>query len=206
GLRSTTSILMVSTSTFIPLRPSVHVPPSSIPAVPSNNGSNNGGAGQAALSIIYPDLFAEVFLQANLWDKQKAILRAIATKPLVAVKACHSSGKTYLAAQALLWFLQRYEKSTVISTAPTWQQIEKLLWTEVHVALQNSRIKFPKPLKTELSFESLGYPKRLAYGLSTSVTNQDEGVKFQGIHNDHVLMILDEAPGVDPKIWNAIEG
>lgn len=156
----------------------------------------------SALSIIYPDLFAEVFLQTSLWDIQKQILHAVAAKPRVAVKACHASGKTYLAARALLWFLARYESSTVVTTAPTWQQVERLLWGEVHSALLKSRYPFPKALKTELEINS----KRLAYGLSTSVTKSDEGVKFQGIHNDHILVILDEAPGVESKIWEAIAG
>lgn len=195
---------MASSPTFIPLRPSVHIPPSSITTISSNNGTLIGGGveEQLAMSIVYPDLFAKFWLQSDLWSKQKEILHAIATKPLVAVKACHSSGKSFLAARAVLWFLARYERSTVICTAPTWGQIEKVLWAEIHAALKKSRYKFPKPLKTQLEIDT----QRIAYGLSTSVTNQDEGVKFQGIHNEHVLMILDEAPGVDPKIWNAIEG
>jgi len=28
------------------------------------------------------------------------------------------------------------------------------------------------------------------------ITKQDEGVKFQGFHADHILVILDEAPGI----------
>ena len=196
---------MASSPTFIPLRPSVYCPPPAHPAVPPNNGNDSGGVDektQLAMSIFYPDLFAKYWLNTDLWSKQKEILHAVATKPLVAVKACHSSGKSFLAARAVLWFLARYERSTVISTAPTWGQIEKVLWAEIHAALKKSRYKFPKALKTQLEIDT----QRIAYGLSTSVTNQDEGVKFQGIHNEHVLMILDEAPGVDPKIWNAIEG
>jgi hypothetical protein len=157
-----------------------------------------------AQALDEPDLFAEYFLQTDLWDIQRKILQALKKSRRVAVKACHASSKTYTAARALLWFLASFEKSTVVTTAPTWIQVEKLLWGEVHSALTKSRYPFPKPLKTELSFAP-EFPKREAYGLSTSVTNQDEGVKFQGIHNDHVLIILDEAPGVEPKIWQAVD-
>lgn len=76
------------------------------------------------------------------------------------------------------------------------------MWGEIHSALGKSRIAFPEALKTELK---LG-PTRYAVGLSTSVTKQDEGVRFQGFHAPHILFILDEAPGIAPEIHEAIEG
>ena len=151
--------------------------------------------------------------KGTYWSKIKSIEPAGITST-VAIEVpeyhtfltSHYEHNSFVAARAALWFLARYEESTVICTAPTWGQIEKVLWTEIHAALVKSKYPFPKALKTELSFASEGYPQRIAYGLSTSVTNQDEGVKFQGIHNRHVLIIMDEAPGVDPKIWQAMEG
>src|SRR5262249_12856341 len=43
-------------------------------------------------------------------------------------------------------------------------------------------------------------PERYAMGLSTN-----DGIRFQGFHGN-VLVILDEAPGVLPGIYEAIEG
>lgn len=156
-----------------------------------------------AEAVMDPVLFSTVFLATHCWETQQQIMREIA-KPFsrVAVKACHSSSKTFTAAIVLLWFLARYTESIVVTTAPTWNQVEKLLWGEVHSGLIRSKYPFPKANQTELW---LG-PKRYAQGLATTVTKQDEGVKFQGYHAQQVLMILDEAPGVDPKIWEAIEG
>ena len=48
--------------------------------------------------------FASDVLGSVLWRRQRDIMRAVATKPLVAVKACHASGKTYLAARFALWW------------------------------------------------------------------------------------------------------
>lgn len=155
-----------------------------------------------AQAILKPDLFAETFLQTRLWSVQRAIMQAVVEHERVAVKACHASSKTFTAARMVLWFLARYTDAIVVTTAPTWNQVEKLLWGEVHSALLKSRYNFPKAHLTKLEMG----PKRYAYGLATSVTNQDEGVRFQGIHAENVLVIMDEAPGVDPKIWTAIEG
>lgn len=157
---------------------------------------------RVALSITDPCLFARTYLDSDLWDKQEEIMQAVAVEPRVAVKACHASSKTYSAARILLWFLARYDDSVVVTTAPTWSQVETILWGEIHSALSVSKYPFPEATQTKLR---LG-PKRYAYGLSTSVTKQDEGVKFQGIHAENVLVIIDEAPGVEPKIWEAIEG
>ncbi len=154
-------------------------------------------------ALLAPDLFARHFLQSDVWDTQAAILRSIGVPhSRTAVKACHSSSKTFSAACAVLWFLARFQEALAITTAPTWEQVKKALWGEIHSACSRSLYPFPAPLQTELHMG----PKRFAYGLSTAVTNQDEGVKFQGGHAEHVLVVMDEAPGIDPKIWDAIEG
>jgi ribosomal protein L37AE/L43A len=154
-------------------------------------------------SISDPILFSNIYLKTDIWDRQAEIMRAVATKAKVAVKASHSSSKTFTSALLTLWFLAAYEDAVVITTAPTHAQVEKLLWGEIHAALQRcTGYKFPKANLTELKMG----PKRYAYGLSTVVTKQDEGVKFQGFHAQHVLVIIDEAPGVNAKIWEAIEG
>lgn len=145
-----------------------------------------------------PVLFDRHLLGGDPWPVQESILRAIAVeRARVAVKACHASGKTHGAARAALWFLTRYPDGIVITTAPTWPQVEKLLWGEIRAAVRGARIRYPDPLTTELKLSDGNY----ALGLSTN-----EGIRFQGFHAPHVLMILDEAPGVRPDIWEAIEG
>lgn len=115
---------------------------------------------------------------------------------LTAVKACHASGKTFTAAELVLWWVFA-QGGIAITTAPGWNQVEKLMWTEVHKAYHGSR--FPlggRLLDTELKVR----PGVYALGLST-----DEGVRFQGFHGK-VLVVVDEATGTRPDIWEAIEG
>lgn len=154
------------------------------------------------LTIDDPKLFFETYLDVSLWSTQREILDAVNTHPRVAVKACHASSKTYSAARLLLWWLVKHQEAVVVTTGPSWHQIETQLWGEVHTAAAKSKIAFPQPNLTQLKVDS----QRIAYGLSTSVTKQDEGVKIQGIHGKNILVIIDEAPGLNPKIWEAIEG
>jgi phage terminase large subunit len=151
---------------------------------------------QLARLVADPVTFSRGLLKHDPWRVQADILRSIATHPRTAVKACHASGKTHVAADALMWWVTRYHDGVVVTTAPTWTQVERLLWGEVHKTAAGARVQFPPLNKTELP---LG-PENYALGLSTN-----EGVRFQGWHG-RILIILDEAPGVLAEIYEAIEG
>ena len=144
-----------------------------------------------------PVLFAKKILGHNVWSKQEEILRSVATHPRTVVKACHASGKTFTAAELVAWWITHRKNGIVITTAPTWAQVERVLWPEINKAVQDSKIDYPTT-PTATSWK-LG-PNHYAIGLSTN-----EGARFQGFHGD-VLIIIDEAPGVRPQIFEAIEG
>ena len=143
-----------------------------------------------------PVHFVRIGLAHDVWRTQAAILQSVAQHRRTAVKACHASSKTYSAAEAVLWWITRYSDGVAVTTAPTWTQVERLLWGEIHKATRTSRIPYADVNQTELR---LG-PNNYAIGLSTN-----EGVRFQGFHG-RILIVLDEAPGVRPDIWEAIEG
>ena len=151
---------------------------------------------EAASLLNNPVAFAQVILSQRIWSKQIEILESIAKHPRTAVKACHASGKTYIAALAVLWWIATHPNGIVVTTAPTWMQVEHLIWGEIHKLLRFSKIDFPRASATALYIDS----KRYAIGLSTN-----DGDRFQGFHGD-VLVVLDEATGVLPEIYEAIEG
>lgn len=140
--------------------------------------------------------FSRAVLRHDPWPLQEEVLRAVATDRRVAVKACHASGKTFLAADAVLWWITTFPDGVAVTTAPTWTQVERVLWGAIHRAAQGAVIRYPPLNQTDLR---LG-PDNYAIGLSTN-----EGVRFQGFHG-RVLVVLDEAPGVMPEIWEAVEG
>jgi phage terminase large subunit len=144
-----------------------------------------------------PVQFAQSILKLNITAQQQEILRSVAKNPRTAVKACHASGKTFIAAVLVLWFLARYQEVIVVTTAPTWMQVKKVLWGEIHRLILSSELPYPEPSETSLR---LG-PGRFAVGVSTN-----EGVRLQGYHAKHVLFVVDEAPGVGSDIYEAIEG
>lgn len=119
---------------------------------------------------------------------------------MTAVKGCHASGKTFLAAGLPLHQLDAYQHSIAVTTAPTLRQV-KMFWEEISLARRNARSdlqgRIPEPSTTGLRMAE----DRYALGASSS-----KGVNLQGFHGANVLIILDEAPGIDVGIWEAIEG
>lgn len=154
-------------------------------------------------TILDPVLFAKRWLGIEvLWDTQIKIMRSVMTRTKTSAKACHASSKTFTAAILTLWWLARYQNAIVVTTAPTMNQVQNLLWAEINRLVKQSKYPWPEPTMTSLRIA----PKRYALGFTTSITNGDMGTKFQGFHADHVLVVLDEAPGVSGMIWGAIEG
>lgn len=133
-----------------------------------------------------------------LWSKQQEVLNAIRDYPRVAVKSGNTVGKSKTAAEVALGYLLSYYPSKVITTAPTFTQVEDILWKEI--ALLYNKAKVPiggELLKTEIHMDEQWF----AMGISTNEVN-----RFQGFHSPYLLVIIDEALGVDPMIWEAIEG
>jgi len=149
-------------------------------------------------TVRQPALFAEHMLGLHLWDREVEILNSIKSNLRTAVKACHGVGKTFTLAVATLWWLARYRDGIVLTTSPTQRQVITQLWNEIRLLVAHARVKFPEPHKTDLKFRG---DDNFAFGFST---NQAEN--FQGYHGKHVLILADEAPGIESGIWDAIAG
>ena len=145
-----------------------------------------------------PINFATSILGVRPWDKQAEILEALRTNDQVAVRSCNGAGKTFTAAVAIIWWLMSYDNAVVITTAPSERQVREILWRELRRLYMPLRdIIGGKLTRTRLEIS----PTRYAYGFSTNTED-----RFQGFHSGNILVIVDEASGVDEFIYNAIDG
>ena len=148
-----------------------------------------------------PSYFTEKILNKHLWPLQAEILRSVRDNMRTAVRSCHGIGKTFTAAMCILWFLYTRPKAIVLSTAPTWRQVEKLIWKEIRSAYRESVVPLGGNLLPKTPELHLIHDEWYAAGLSTN-----EPDRFQGFHEEHILVIVDEAAGVNLEIYEAIEG
>jgi len=123
-------------------------------------------------------------------------MRSVAANPRTTVRSCHNSGKTWCAAALTQWFLHCHNPSLVITTATTDRQVKLQLWGEIRQ--QHLKASLPGTLRMQQLVVS---PTQQALGFTTS-----EAEKFQGWHSPHILIIVDEASGVEEPIYAAIEG
>ena len=145
-----------------------------------------------------PVSFVTDRLGATPWLKQREILNALAEHDYVAVRSCNGSGKTYIAAHAVVWWLMSHEEAVVITTAPTERQVGKLLWREIRgIHRRNADLIGGRISTTQLELDDGSF----AFGFST-----DSAERFQGFHHENILFVADEASGVDEKIFEAIKG
>jgi len=141
-------------------------------------------------------------MKEHIWDKMLEVMHSVRDFKWTVVKAAHGVSKTFTAARIVLWFLYSFgPKATVITTAPTHHQVEEVLWREIRDAHTSAKLPLGGNLtkvKLELS------EKWFAIGFSTrpdTVTQQ--ATNFQGLHNEYVLIVFEEAAGIAKEIWDA---
>lgn len=137
------------------------------------------------------------FSNKKLWGKQEEILWAYRKHKRVVVKSGNTIGKSFLAADVVMDWMSTHTQAKVITTAPSWAQVEEVLWKEIRSYCYQSKIPIgADPLTTKLEFND----ELFAVGVST-----DGMARLQGRHSPHLLVILDEASGINPEIWDTVE-
>ncbi len=152
--------------------------------------------------------FKNILDVENLEDYQTRVIETIRDNERTAIRACHDLGKTFLVARIGMWFLNNFKNSKVITTAPTYNQVEKILWSEIRAA--HAKAKFPLGGKLNLTDWSFS-PEWFALGFTprnelTGGEGQGVSSSFQGFHAPHLLVIFDEATGIPYNIWTMAEG
>jgi hypothetical protein len=135
-----------------------------------------------------------------LWGKQAEILRLLKHSKRTAVRSCNGSGKTFVAAAAVIWWLManEHKSALAITTAPTQRQVTNLLWREIRsIYFKSAALIGGQITRTSLELS----PNHYAMGLST-----DSPERFQSFHEENILFIVDEACGVHEDVYEATEG
>lgn len=146
-----------------------------------------------------PAGFLGEWMGADLWSKQIEIAESVRDYRRTAVKSCHASGKSFLSARLAIWFLHAFQPSIVLTTAPTQNQVEAILWREIRSAHgATSHPLLGKPLTTRYEIA----PDWYGLGFKAEDTAPD---RFQGFHSLHALVIIDEAAGVDDRVYEALD-
>lgn len=148
-------------------------------------------------------------LDFDPWSSQEQLVRSVWQYPRSAWRSGNGVGKTAGAFGMVgPLFLLAHRNSVVVTTAPTWRQVKQLGWREwrrswgvmrkrLGAFPQLQEVALPACLTTNVELSEQWH----AFGLSS---NEPEA--FAGVHARNVLFIVDEASGVEDKIYEAGEG
>ena len=136
--------------------------------------------------------------RAPYWARQRQIAESVRDHPVTLVQTGNMIGKKFAAAGIIHEFACLHPGCLVLATAPTQVQLEEVLWKEVMRADSGALVP--------LGGRARKSPLKIDYGDGWQVlaysTTQVE--RFSGHHAADLLVVVDEASGVDDDIYEAI--
>jgi hypothetical protein len=143
--------------------------------------------------------FGEDVLGESYYELQKEVMAAVPNNKRTIVPAGFGLGKTHLAGRVAVWFSSVYPvgDALCVTTATRFRQVRNQLWP--HIRRTHASAALPGTcLQTEWSMPDLnGVDTLVAYGWTAPPGDE---AAMQGIHANNVLLIVEEAGGIDKAI------
>lgn len=149
-----------------------------------------------------PDLYATERLGLILTEAQIEILFSVRDNRRTAVKAHHSLGKTFIAAVAVLWWIDCWMQHIGYVTAPTWGQALGLTFKQAKRLAMLNNLDFDI-LDSGLIRDRDKFRQTERF---IKALNAENGEGFQGEHTAPILIVVEESVGVPNYIFEASEG
>lgn len=162
-----------------------------------------GQAGTRLAKQSGPDTWQIEVLEAIGENVKRGIGVSEALPGLFAVCSGHGIGKTALISWIILWFIATREHPEIIVTAGKREQLSGKTWRELAKWHKLSIIEHWF-LWTQTKLEHVLFPETwFAHAIAWS-KNAPEN--FAGTHEEHVLLLFDEASAIDDSIWESADG
>lgn len=144
--------------------------------------------------------FAWEVFAIRAWSRQVEILEAARDNDRVSVRSGHKVSKSNSAAILAFWFYLCFQGARVVLTAPTYRQVQHILWREMRGLWRRAAVKpcGPLPKHASTGIEEGG---RQLVGYTS-----DQSESIAGISGPAVMYVLDEASGIEPETFEVIEG
>lgn len=121
----------------------------------------------------------------------------------LAIASGHGIGKTALVAWLILWFISTRPRPQIVVTANTQTQLTTKTWRELakwqEMAIHRDWFEYSA---TQLKLKD----RRTTWYATAVPWSASNASAFAGTHEDHVLIIMDEASEIDHIIWETAEG
>tara|TARA_R110000822_G_scaffold4905_2_gene21221 strand:- start:11379 stop:12812 length:1434 start_codon:yes stop_codon:yes gene_type:complete len=162
----------------------------------------------AAKLLVYrtdPVLFVQEQLGAHPTKWQREALAAAVSETRISIRSGHGVGKSTFLAWLILWFMLTRIPVKVMATANRQDQIFDVLWSECRA--WHRRLQPLLRNMLEITSDKISYLPEPEANFAVARTARKESPEaFQGMHQKHMLLIADEASGIDNVIFEAGAG
>lgn len=151
-------------------------------------------------------------------DQQVEFIQSLNTpEKRITVRSGHGIGKdACVGGVAIPWFLITHAGQVgsgvmsckVVCTAPTARQLSDVLWSEIAKWMMGSAIADEFVIQKDKIFHK-DYPKTWwcrAITTSTRQSKEEQAEALAGLHEEHMLIVVDEASGVPDPVYIPLEG
>lgn len=151
---------------------------------------------------------------AHRWDGDRdplvRVLEALAGGRDVGVESATGTGKTFVGACTLMWFLACWKDAVVVTTAPKEDQLTLHIWKEVGRLWPRFRRAYPAAELSSLRLRMRpGTEERetwAAVGFACGVdAGSETATRAQGFHAEHMLILTEETPGIHRAVMESFE-
>ena len=136
---------------------------------------------------------------------QRPIAEALAQGDSVAVKSGHGVGKTTTISGLVSWYCNTRAPWRIAVTAPTSKQLWDALWPDIRTRFKELPSFLQDNFDVKAERIELKADPDGCY-VSARTTSKERPEALQGIHSKHVLLVADEASGIDDEVFNAGQG
>jgi len=152
-----------------------------------------------------PIAFVREVLHVDPDPWQVEALRAVARgHTRLAIRSGHGVGKSALAAWCMVWFANTRAPFKVAVTAPTAPQLFDALWPEL-VKWFNSLPPGWRQL-WDITSDHITLKADQECFITARTSRPDKPEAMAGLHSTHVLLVADEASGIDEAVYEAAGG
>jgi hypothetical protein len=140
---------------------------------------------------------------------QAEALEHLIDQDRVSIRSGHGVGKSTLDAWTILWFHCTHYPAKTGVVAPTLAQIQDVLWAEIALWMK----KLPDVLSSQFAMNTSAQDLRLylkeapeSSFAAAKAGRKDRPEALQGLHSENMLLVLDEASGIDEVVFEAGQG
>ena len=147
----------------------------------------------------------DVFGVEPTWQQRLILESVVVPGSKTSVSSGHGTGKSSSAAWVAIWHVLLFHESRALATAPSSAQLRDVLMAEIAKWVSRANPWIKDQLVVTSMGLSLKGSEKIQF-LTARTADETEPSSLQGLHAEHMLVIVDESFGVHRNVYEVLKG